>query len=281
MLIKHHSPARAAEHKTERLRLRNFFTGAAVFHDKDNLPVSYAAEHAQEKTVKPDEVSVLWHELLSPLTVIKGYITTLLELDYAITEDQKKQYLLGIESASNRVIRLLENLRDITRLEDKDSLITRPISMVDLLGQIATEVQSQTTRHVIKIIPPGRLPPVRADGEKIEQVVSNLLYNAVKYSPDGGDIELEARAVRDEHELKSLCPDAPRLALPCLVVSVSDCGIGIPAPELERIFERFYRVQNKMIRSTPGAGLGGNIWAANRPQGGSVLRFSLPLERTV
>lgn len=296
MVSKHDSLTRTAVHKSGEPPLQHLFTGGAsgvttVYPDKDNLPVTYTAAHAPEKKVKPDEISVLWHELLSPLTVIKGYISTLLELDYAITEDQKKQYLYGIESASNRVIRLLENLRDITRLEETDSLITRPISMVDVLTQIVSEVQSQTNRHVIKIVATGRLPLVKADGEKIEQVVSNLLCNAVKYSPDGGDIDVEIRIVRNEQELKAMGGNAPPLVLPCLVVSVADNGIGIPESELERIFERFYRVPNKLIRATPGAGLGlyicrliveahrGHIWAANRPRSGSVLRFSLPLER--
>ena len=296
MVTKHDLPARTTADKTGRPPLHQYLTGGAqgaakVYPDKDDLPVNYAASHAPEKKVKPDEISVLWHELLSPLTVIKGYISTLLELDYAITEDQKKQYLRGIESASNRVIRLLENLRDITRLEEIDSLITRPISMVDLLGQIVAEVQSQTTRHAIKIVATGRFPLVKADGEKIEQVVSNLLCNAVKYSPDGGDINVTARIVRNEPELKAAYGDAPGLVLPCMVVSVADSGIGIPEAELERIFERFYRVPNKLIRSTPGAGLGlyicrliieahrGHIWAANNSGGGSVLSFSLPLDR--
>lgn len=263
-----------------------------VYADKDRLPVTFAAAHSTEKKVKPDELSILWHELLSPLTVIKGYVSTLLELDYAITEDQKKQYLRGVESASNRVIRLLENLRDITRLEEADALVTRSVSLADLTAQIIFEVQSQTTRHVIKSVPAHQhLPLVRVDPEKIEQVMSNLLGNAVKYSPEGGDIDVEIRLVWDEKELAAQFGDAPPLKLPCLIVSVADSGIGIPEAELERIFERFYRINSKLVRSTPGAGLGlyicrliveahgGQIWARNRVRGGSVLSFSLPIDR--
>lgn len=299
MLIEHSSLTNSSDtvRKTEKPHLQHFFTGAAgagvtapqVYADKDGLPVTYTAAHAPEKKVKPDEISVLWHELLSPLTVIKGYISTLLELDYAITEDQKKQYLHGIESASNRVIRLLENMRDITWLEETDALITRPISLVELIKQIVSEVQSQTTRHVIKIIlPSARLPLVKVNPEKIEQVLCNLLGNAVKYSPQGGDIEVEIRMVRNEQELAGLFGNSPSIKLPCLIVSVADTGIGIPETELERIFERFYRVNSKLIRSISGAGLGlyickliveahgGHIWARNRLRGGSVLSFSIP-----
>ena len=261
-----------------------------VYADEHGLPVTHTTTHEPEKKVKPDEISVLWHEILSPLTVIKGYVSTLLELDAAISKDQKKQYLQGIESASNRVIRLLENLRDITRLEETDSLITRHVSPVELLRWIVFEVQSQTTKHVIKILPMPRLPMVKLDPEKIEQVLSNLLGNAVKYSPQGGDIEVEVRMIDKEEELSGLYGKTPQVKLPCLVVSVADAGVGIPEEELEQIFERFYRVNNKLVRSTPGAGLGlyicrliveahgGHIWAANRARGGSVIRFSLPLE---
>jgi signal transduction histidine kinase len=287
--------------ETEKSPIHRIFTGVAghnggahprVYADKDGLPVTYTADQPAEKKIKPDEISVLWHELLSPMTVIKGYITTLLELDYAIDETQRKQYLRGIESASNRVIRLLENLRDVTRLEESDILVTRSASMVEIVKIIAAEVQSLTTKHVIKILPvPSSLPLVKVDPEKIQQVVNNLIVNAVKYSPQGGDIEVEMRLVRNEKELIAYYKDSPPFRLPALVISVADSGVGIPEGELERIFERFYRVNHKVIRATPGVGLGlyvsrlivethgGQIWARNRYPAGSVFRFSLPVER--
>jgi signal transduction histidine kinase len=284
--------------EAENSHIRRLFTGSSsasatvpkMLVDKDGLPVIFTANPAPEKKTRPDEISVLWHELLSPLTVIKGYISTLLELDYAITESQKKQYLRGIESASNRVIRLLENLRDITRLEEEDAPVTHPISLLDLINQIVTEVQSQTNKHIIKVVPTSRLPLVRVAPEKIEQVVSNLLGNAVKYSAQGGDIEVEVRLVHSEAELAELYGETPPVRLSCLVVSIADNGNGIPEGEQQQIFERFYRVNSKMVRSTPGAGLGlyicrliveahgGHIWSANRAEGGAVFRFSLPLE---
>jgi signal transduction histidine kinase len=267
-------------------------TGLRVYEDKDGLPVMYdAATHKQRKQTKSDEISVLWHELLSPLTVIKGYTSTLLELTDAITEEQKEQYLRGIESASNRVIRLLENLRDVTRLEETDNIVAQPVSLLDILRRIISEMHSQTTKHVIKVRPSARLPLVKADPEKIEQVISNLLVNATKYSPQGGDIQAEIRMVQNEQDLRRMFGDAPLVRLPCLIVSISDNGIGLPEAELEQIFERFFRVNNKLKRSTPGAGLGlyickmiveahgGHIWARNRIQGGSIFSFSLPLDQ--
>jgi signal transduction histidine kinase len=268
---------------------------SGIYQDRKRLPVMYEA--AQGTTsVKPPKVetniiSVLWHELITPLTVIKGYASTLLQLEQAITEEQKQQYLRGIDSASNRVIRLLENLRDITRLEETDSIIMQRIPLLDLLRQTASEMQNQTSKHLIKILPCPRLPLVTADPEKIEMVLNNLLVNAVKYSPQGGDIELGLSMVRNEQEMTSMFPDAPPVNVPCLIVTVADTGIGVPEAELDRIFEKFYRVKNRLAPITPGAGLGlyickiiveahrGRIWARNRLSSGSIFHFSLPLEK--
>ena len=271
-------------------------TGTAVprvFGDRHGLPVIYdvpAQERSRETKTETNTISVLWHELITPLTVIKGYAATLLQLNSVITEEQKEQYLKGIDSASNRVIRLLENLRDITKLEETDAINMLRIPILDLLRQVASEMQNQTTKHIIKLLPCARLPMVKADPEKMEMVVNNLLVNAIKYSPQGGDIELGVRLVRDEEELRKIYGDTPRVRLPCLIISVSDTGVGIPEGDLEQIFNKFYRVKTKLTRTTPGAGLGlyickiiveahhGRIWARNRLQAGSVFHFSLPLE---
>jgi signal transduction histidine kinase len=265
-----------------------------VYEDRHGLPVIYDTDHQEAKKqikTETNNITVLWHELISPLTIIKGYAATLLQLNHAISEEQKEQYLKGIDSASNRVIHLLENLRDITTLEETGSLTVQRISMFDLLRQIASEMQNQTTKHIIKLLPCLRLPLVSADPEKLELVVNNLLTNALKYSPDGGDIEISVRLVHTEDELRKLYGDTPPARTPCIITSVADSGVGIPNQELANIFEKFYRVKNKLTRTTPGAGLGlyickiiveahgGNIWAKNRMPNGSAFHFSLPLEK--
>ena len=153
-----------------------------------------------------------------------------MQLKQAITEEQKEEYLRGIDSASNRVIRLLENLRDITRLEETDALNVQRISLLDLLRQTASEMQNQTRQHIIKILPCPRFPLVTADPEKVEIVINNLLVNAIKYSPQGGDIEIGVRMVHDETEFKKMFGDAPHAKLPCLIVSIADNGVGLPKP---------------------------------------------------
>jgi signal transduction histidine kinase len=263
-----------------------------IYHDKDGLPVTYdAATHKKMEQVKSDAISVLSHELLSPLTLIKGYTATLLELKNDITEEQEEKYLRGIETASNRLVRLLENLRDITCLEETNNLVAQPVNIYDLLRTVAAEQQSQTTRHIINLDPAARLPRVRIDPEKIVQVLNNLLANAIKYSPRGGDIEISVHQVQSETDLDRLPGEAPDINVPALVVSVADSGDGIPEAELELIFEKFYRVSGETTRGVSGAGLGlyickmiveahgGCIWAGNGERGGAVFNFSLPLER--
>jgi len=268
---------------------------SSVYEDKDRLPIMYDAttgvSAARSSQTETNAISLIWHELISPLTVIKGYASTLLQFNDAITDTQKQEYLRGIDSASNRVIRLLENLRDITRLEETNALNLQRIYLPDLLQQTVSEAQKQTKQHIIKVLPRPRLPLVTADPEKLEIVINNLLTNAIKYSPQGGDIEIGVRIVRNAPELKTALRDAPLVKVPCLIVSVADTGVGLPEDQLEQIFEKFHRVKNKLTTITPGAGLGlyicriiikahrGCIWARNKPQGGSVFYFSLPLEK--
>ena len=261
------------------------------YKDKYGIPVLYdSSAQERRKRVEPDGVSVLSHELLSPLTLIKGYTATLLQLADAITEEQRTQYLQGIGSATDRVIRLLEDLRDTSRSEVVTSdLIIQPTSLPDLLRKTVSEMQRQTTKHVIRLRQFDPLPPANVDQQKIEQVMTNLLVNALKYSPQGDDIEVMVWQAHSEHELEETLGEVPPMKFPCLIVSVTDSGIGIPEAELERVFERFYRVDNRLTRSTSGAGLGlyickiiieghgGHIWAKSRLQEGSILSFSLPV----
>lgn len=265
---------------------------AGIYEDKHGLPVIY--ENVVSETKSPadtdtNNISVLWHELISPLTLIKGYTATLLQLRDSLTEEQELQYIRGIDTASNRVVRLLENIRDITRLEEADALSMLRVSLPDIIRQVASDMQNQTNNHVIRVHLGAKLPLVSADPDKIEMVITNLLTNAIKYSPQGGDIEIETKMVKTELELRKAFGDTPPVKVPSLIVSISDSGEGIPEAELERIFEKFYRVKNKLTQSTPGAGLGlhickiiikahkGHIWAKSGLQDGSVFYFSLPL----
>jgi signal transduction histidine kinase len=239
---------------------------------------------------EPDAISILSHELLSPLTLIKGYAATLRQLSEVVTKEQREHYYRGIESATNKVIRLLESLRDISQLEGGNGrLLAERTFLADLLREAASEVQNQTAKHVIKLRLPRTLPSLNIDRHKILQVMANLLGNAVKYSPQGGDIEVTAREVQSEEKLREAFRKAPPLKTPCIIVSISDHGVGIPEGDLARIFDKFYRVDNRLTRTIPGAGLGlyickmivtahgGHIWGRSTPGSGSTFFFSLPL----
>jgi signal transduction histidine kinase len=241
------------------------------------------------KQTEPDVISVLSHELLSPLTLIKGYAATLLQLGGAITEEQKTQYLRGIESSTNKLTRLLENFRDISRLEaGTPNLVVQPTSLPDLLRKTISEIQSQTTKHVIKLRLVRPLPRVNIDRQKVEQLMTNLLVNAMKYSPQPGDIEVVVRQAQDREECRGMPGEASQSDPPCLIVSVADSGVGIPTEELELVFQRFYRANNRLTRATSGAGLGlyiwkiiveahgGQIWGESAVGKGSTFSFSLP-----
>jgi signal transduction histidine kinase len=262
----------------------------AIYKDKHGLPVTYDAATEEQKKNRADGLSMLWHELLSPLTVIKGYTSTLLQLNDAITEDEKIKYIQGIESATNRMIRFMENLRDLSRLEEPDSLVVQRVSMPDLLRTVIHDMQNQTTKHFLKIRSSHNIPLVSADPEKIEQVLNNLLTNAMKYSPDGGDIAAEVQLAQTEKALERISGDKPPIQFPCIIVSIADSGIGIPETETDKIFQRFYRIRSNLTRAIHGAGLGlyickiiveahdGHIWARNQLQGGSVFYFSIPIK---
>ncbi len=263
---------------------------ARISRDKDGIPVIYDAFTHERGLDKPDEISILSHELLAPLTLIKGYTATLLQLNNAINEEQKDRYLRGIESAANKLIRLLENIRDLVQLEDTPSFTYHPTSLFHVLQEIVSEMQSQATTHLIKFSRFSSLPKVNINRQKMDQVITNLLSNAIKYSPEGTDIEIEINQTRNQSETEKLFGTVPKIRFPCLIVSISDSGSGIPETELERIFDRSYRLDNRITRTTKGFGFGlfickviveahgGQIWARNRAQGGSTFSFSLPLE---
>lgn len=267
----------------------------AIYTDQHGLPVLHVTEKdgtEQTEQARSSELSILWHELLTPLTVIKGYTSTLLNFNDSVTAEERQKYIQGIDSASDRVIRLLDDLRDITKLDKPQQMVKELFCITDLIEAVMTDMQVQARDNEIKLLPYGRLPLVQGDPERVRQVLQNLIGNAIKYSRHNEPVEIEVTMVRSERELRSQYGDTPPMKVPCIVVSVSDDSVGIPENDLEHIFERFYRVKNKLTKSVPGAGLGlyickrimenhgGAIWARNKyHQKGSIFRFSLPLNR--
>jgi signal transduction histidine kinase len=213
------------------------------------------------------------HELRGPLAPIIGYAELLAE--QPVPSEQVSRYAGMIHEGAGRLQRLVEDLLDLSRLESgRYRLERRPLSLGALLDRSVQELGHLSTRHTIVLEGLPDLPSIDADPDRLAQVITNLVTNAVRYSPDGGQIRVRAE-VRDG----------------AVVTSVADQGIGIPADRLGRIFEKFYRVDNRVTRAVGGTGLGlaicreliqahgGDVWVESTAGVGSTFSFSLPLAR--
>jgi two-component system sensor histidine kinase KdpD len=217
-------------------------------------------------------ISSVSHDLRTPLTSIKAAASSLLQEDVQWNDEERRSFTLAIEHEVDRLNRLVENLLDMSRIEggalhpEKEWY---PIDELlhDVLGRMQLLLQGrEVTTHV-----PADLPPVELDYLMIDQVLTNLVENALRYTPAGTPIEIAVSTTATE-----------------LLLSVADRGPGIPPRDLERIFDKFYRVLGH-ARETGGTGIGlavcrglieahgGRIWAENRPGGGAIFRFTLPL----
>jgi signal transduction histidine kinase len=236
-----------------------------------------------------EAVSLVSHEVRTPLTLIKGYVSTLLHLDNLSAEEQR-HYLLAIEQANTRLTHLVDNILDISII-DAGRLSMHPTEgLLDMVArQTVRQMQAQTTDHLLRVSAPRPLPPLWFDAGRIEQVLVNLVGNAIKYAPEGGLIEVVVRQVDDWAALGRPWPDVTPPAGAWQVVEVLDEGSGLPPEDLPRLFGRFQRGSSRQHHAVRGAGIGlylcqaiveahgGVIWAENRPERGSCFGFALPV----
>jgi len=229
------------------------------------------AEKLQEQ-VKNDFLSVVSHDLRTPLTAIKGYATTLLRYQNRLDDARRHESLRAINSEMDRFARLLDNLLDLSRVQaGKLNIYPMTMDVSEIARRVSEVFKVSATKHEFSIEFPSTFPKAYADPDQVEQVLNNLVSNAIKYSPTGGKIEIQG-TVRDGE----------------IVTSVIDQGMGIPKEELEKIFERFHRVDSKAARKVSGTGLGlyisknlieaqgGKIWVESELGKGSKFSFSLP-----
>jgi two-component system sensor histidine kinase KdpD len=261
----------------ERLHLLETLSGLiALAVERVQLAAETARIRVQMETEKlrSSLLSAVSHDLRTPLSVITGAASTLLDSVDRI-EPQLRQELLGsILDEAGYLNRLVANLLDMTRLEAGALEVHKEWQSVEeIVGAALGRTAQQLKDHSIVTHLQPELPFVPMDDLLIEQVLANLLENAAKYSPPGTPIELTAFANGA-----------------ILTVEVADRGPGIPQADLDRVFEKFYRAANSSGR--PGAGLGlaicrgiielhgGRVEAENRPGDGAVFRFTLPLATT-
>jgi PAS domain S-box-containing protein len=221
--------------------------------------------------LKSTFISVISHELKTPVALIKGYVGTLRREDAVWDREVIEDSLEVIEEETDRLTELIENLLDATRLQSGTLTLSRSdVSLQVLAKRMASRFQTQTDKHAIVVDFPEDFPVILADENRIEQVLANLLSNAIKYSASGGQIAV-AGQVRSDH----------------VMICVSDQGPGIAPGDMPHIFDRFYRAADAS-RLTKGAGLGlflaravveahgGRIWVDPKPTEGARLCFSLP-----
>jgi PAS domain S-box-containing protein len=216
--------------------------------------------------------SIVSHELKTPVAIIKGYASTLRREDAQWEPQTLRHGLQVIEEESDRLDQHISSLLEASRIQAGGlRLNLAPMEIVSLAHKLVEEFRTQTDQHTFQVEFSADFPTVWVDYERIRMVLANLLSNAIKYSPRGGTIRVGGWAEIDR-----------------AVVYVADQGIGIPASDVPQIFDRFYRVDNRLSRTTAGAGLGlylckaiveahgGDIWVHSEPGQGSTFFFSLP-----
>ena len=238
----------------------------AVFHDISDMK--------RIETMRRDFVANVSHELRTPVAVIKGYAETLLDGALDDSPERGRHFVSIIAGHAERLTNLINDILTLSKLEARDAALT--LHPLDLCGTIRKarmlmEDHARTKGIRLNATCPESVPKVMTDQGQLEQVLLNLLDNAIKYTPDGGDI-----AIRTRQENKRV------------VIEVSDTGIGIPSKDLKRIFERFYRVDEGRSREQGGTGLGlaivkhivqlhgGEITVSSEAGKGSTFTVTLP-----
>ena len=226
----------------------------------------------QANRLKDDFVAVVSHELRTPLTSIQGYVKTLLQLAGDLDLDQQRSFLEAADRQSERLRRLIEQLLVVSRLESHvEPLTVTTFSLRALTRQVVDELRMTANGQVFDLRFEGIVPPLETDESKVRQILSNLIENAIKYSPPDSRITIRETLADDGR-----------------VLSVEDEGGGIPDDSRERVFERFYQVDQTSTRRVGGTGLGlyicskmadslgARLWLDRSDAQGSVFCLALP-----
>jgi signal transduction histidine kinase len=220
--------------------------------------------------VKSALISTVSHELRTPLTLVHGFAELLVLRDMPV--ERRRAAAEEILEASRRLARLIDDLLSVSRMESGRLVLDpRPLDLGGLVERTLSPFRAMAARHNIRAEIPGGLPVIWGDPDKLEQILTNLVGNAIKYSPSGGDVVVSVSV--DDDEVR---------------VSVRDQGIGMSPRDMGQLFEKFYRVDRDEVRRAGGTGLGlyitrrlvemhgGRIWAESWTGAGSVFSFTLP-----
>jgi PAS domain S-box-containing protein len=228
--------------------------------------------------MKDEFVSLVSHELRTPLTSIKGYVDLLIDGDAGEVTEEQKEFLDIVKNNSDRLVLLVNDLLDVSRIEaGRVNLRLQPVDLAGSIHEVATSLRPlmEQKRQSLKLELPADLPQVRADRDRVAQIVTNLLSNAHKYTLEGGAVTVRAQAREDRVQ-----------------VEVSDTGVGMTADERDKLFTKFFRAQNPATQNVSGTGLGlnivkslvekqgGRIWVTSEPMKGSTFIFTIPTDGT-
>jgi len=244
-----------------------FITGAvSVLQD--------VSERTRLEQLKLDFVSLVSHQLRTPISAIKWYLSSLIEGRTGDLSDEQKLYLERAYTSNERQLEIIESLLNISRIEKgKIKLTLIEFSLVELAKETMVNFSEMAEERglKLKILEPAQeLPKVRADRERIREVLENLLSNAIKFTKEGGVTVSFEKTKTD------------------VAVAVTDTGVGIPAEAIEKLFTKFYRVGQAPTIESEGTGLGlyiakslvelhgGKVWVESKVGKGSAFYFSLP-----
>lgn len=187
-----------------------------------------------------DFITTLSHELRTPLTSIKGFADTLITSGDKLSEEQKSKFLVIIKEQAERLIKMVEDVLSVSKLDSQDSLfVFKPMNILPVVEQTVQIVKSKYSEHIFKIEAPKYIPDIYADADKFQQVMVNLVENAAKYSSSGTTVVIKI-SIKEQD----------------LSVEVIDQGIGIDAQNFDKIFEKFSRLDTPLTRKTEGSGIG-------------------------
>lgn len=241
------------------------------------LTLQDITEQEQLESLRREFVANVSHELRTPLTTIKSYVETLLDNEGVLEPSLSRRFLAVINAEVDRMTRLVRDLLQLAQLDaGRVRWDKRPLDLATVVAEVAERFRMPAERAGLTLSvssAPG-LPPVIADRDRVEQVLANLIGNAIKFTPSGGRIEL--RLAREGSMVRT---------------TVADTGVGIPLEDQPRIFERFYRVDKARSRALGGTGLGlsiarqiveahgGEITLTSTPGQGTAVSFALPVKQ--
>jgi len=281
LLAKGWSPAQTLYMEGDLERLDGLTVSVGITYallEKEGRPINIIANlrditnFRKAEEMKNTFISVISHELKTPVALIKGYAGTLRREDANWSKSDYQEALMVIEEEADRLTELIENLLAASKLQAEGMRLSLgDVQLAEIARRSGERFQTQSKKHRLLLDFPADFPIIQGDEVRLRQVVENLISNAIKYSPKGGEIHI--RGDYDAAEVR---------------LSVQDQGIGLTAQQLERVFERFYRADSSLTNNTQGTGLGlflsravveahgGRIWAESTPGTGSSFYFALP-----